>query len=228
MQKILVIDDDQDILDLIGFNLNRSGMECITATDGILGLERARREHPDLIILDIMLPGLSGIEILKTLKNKSETRGIPVIMLTAKGEEVDRILGLELGADDYVTKPFSVRELILRIQKQLSKPELEDTAHILRCNGITLDFDRYEVRVKGEEVRLTATEFNLLTFLLKNKGRVMSRDRLLEKVWGYRYGGTTRTVDTHIQRLREKLGFEANCIETVRGIGYRIDSIQKN
>jgi len=228
MHKILVIDDDQDILDLIGFNLNRSSMECITATDGTLGLEKARREYPDLIILDIMLPGLSGIEILKTLKNDSKTRGIPVIMLTAKGEEVDRVLGLELGADDYVTKPFSVRELILRIQKQLSKPELEDAVHILRCNGIMLDFDRFEVKVNGEEVRLTATEFNLLTFLLENKGRVMSRDRLLEKVWGYRYGGTTRTVDTHIQRLREKLGDESNCIETVRGIGYRIDSIQKN
>jgi two-component system phosphate regulon response regulator PhoB len=225
MQKVLVIDDDQDILDLITFNLTRAGMQCTCATDSLKGLEIARREEPDLIVLDIMLPGTSGIEILKQLKYDSATKQTPVIMLTAKTEEVDRVLGLELGADDYVTKPFSVRELVLRIQRILARVDQQDEGVLLQCNGITLDCDRYEVRVQGDQVKLTNTEFNLLAFLLRNKSRVLSRDRLLENVWGYRYGGTTRTVDTHIQRLRDKLGREGNCIETVRGVGYKLEPV---
>jgi two-component system phosphate regulon response regulator PhoB len=173
-----------------------------------------------------MMPGFSGTEVLKELQNESVTGKIPVVMLTAKGDEVDRVLGLELGAEDYVTKPFSVRELLLRIRKILERVDSRDEDRLLRCNGITLDSDRYEVRVSGAPVRLTITEFNLLVFLLKNKGRVLSRDKLLERVWGYRYGGTTRTVDTHIQRLREKLGTEAQCIETIRGVGYRLEPTQ--
>jgi two-component system phosphate regulon response regulator PhoB len=224
MQKILVIDDDQDILDLLCFNLERAGIQCISALDGTKGLELAFSDVPDLIVLDIMMPGFSGIEVLKKLKYEPATSRIPVVMLTAKGEEVDRVIGLELGAEDYVTKPFSVRELVLRIEKILRRFNQEEEGHLFRCNGITLDSDRYEVRVKGASIRLTTTEFNLLAYLLRNKGRVLSRDRLLEHVWGYRYGGTTRTVDTHIQRLREKLGTEADCIETIRGVGYKLES----
>ena len=224
MQKILVIDDDQDILDLLCFNLERAEIQCLSALDGASGFELAKSELPDLIILDIMMPGFSGIEILKKLKFEPSTNRIPVVMLTARGEEVDRVLGLELGATDYVTKPFSVRELVLRVQNILGRFDQKEEGHLLRCNGITLDSDRYEVRVKGSTIRLTTTEFNLLAYLLSNKGRVLSRDRLLEQVWGYRYGGTTRTVDTHIQRLREKLGTEARCIETVRGVGYRLEA----
>jgi len=227
MQKILVIDDDQDILDLLCFNLERAGNRCISALDGTLGLELAINEVPDLIVLDIMMPGFSGIEVLKRLKNDRSTSQIPVVLLTAKGEEVDRVIGLELGAEDYVTKPFSVRELVLRIEKILRRFSQEEEGHLLRCNGISLDSDRYQVLVKGQTIRLTSTEFNLLAYLLRNKGRVLSRDRLLEQVWGYRYGGTTRTVDTHIQRLREKLGSEANCIETVRGVGYRLEALRE-
>ncbi|MEJ2079034.1 MAG: response regulator transcription factor [Acidobacteriota bacterium] len=225
MAKILVVDDDQDILDLLSFNLNKSGFQCVTAPEGRRGMELALSDDPDLIVLDVMMPGESGVEVLKRLKYEPRTRDLPVIMLTAKSEEVDRILGLELGADDYVIKPFSVRELMLRVQRILERVDqtaVSDSA-VLRCHGISLNSDRYEVRVQGTPVRLTTTEFNLLAYLLKNKGRVLSRDRLLEQVWGYRYGGTTRTVDTHIQRLRDKLGPESDCIETVRGVGYKVE-----
>jgi len=224
MQKILVIDDDQDIIDLLCFNLERAGIKCISALEGNTGLALAIDEVPDLVVLDIMMPGLSGIEVLKKLKFDQSTSRIPVVMLTAKGEEMDRVIGLELGAEDYVTKPFSVRELLLRIEKILRRGSLEEEGHLLRCNGITLDSDRYQVLVRGDTISLTTTEFNLLAYLLRNKGRVISRDRLLEQVWGYRYGGTTRTVDTHIQRLREKLGSESGCVETVRGVGYRLEA----
>ncbi len=182
-----------------------------------------QQRTPDLVVLDIMLPGVSGFELLKRLKYHQSLQRIPVVMLSAKSEEVDRILGLELGADDYVTKPFSVRELVLRIQRVLSRVQADEEPAVIRCGAISLDPDRYEVRVRGEEVRLTTTEFNLLHYLLRNRGRVVTRDRLLEQVWGYRYGGTTRTVDTHVQRLREKLGPEAGCLETVRGVGYRLE-----
>lgn len=222
MAKILVVDDDPDIVDLVTFNLTRAGMQCVSARESSGVIDLISEESPDLIILDIMLPGMSGIEILKRLKSSSDIRRIPIIMLTAKSEEVDRVLGLELGADDYVTKPFSVRELVLRVKRVLARfDKNDDDQGLLRCSGITLDTNRYEVRVMGDVVRLTTTEFNLLAFLIKNRGRVLTRDRLLEHVWGYRYGGTTRTVDTHIQRLRDKLGSEAQCIETVRGVGYR-------
>ncbi len=223
MQKIFVVDDDPDILELVSFNLQKAGYECFTEAEGARVLERARRFSPDLMILDIMLPGISGFDILKQVRSEAELKGLPVIMLTAKSEEVDRVLGLELGADDYVTKPFSIRELVLRVQRVLERTGPDDASPILKCNGITVDCDRYEVRVKGQPIRLTTTEFNLLAYLIRHRGRVLSRDRLLEQVWGYRYGGTTRTVDTHVQRLRDKLGNEANCIETIRGIGYKLE-----
>ncbi len=223
MQTVLVVDDDQDILDLISFNLTRAGFGCLAAADGIQAWDALQQRTPDLVVLDIMLPGVSGFELLKRLKYHQSLQRIPVVMLSAKAEEVDRILGLELGADDYVTKPFSVRELVLRIQRVLSRVQADEEPAVIRCGAISLDPDRYEVRVRGEEVRLTTTEFNLLHYLLRNRGRVVTRDRLLEQVWGYRYGGTTRTVDTHVQRLREKLGPEAGYLETVRGVGYRLE-----
>jgi DNA-binding response OmpR family regulator len=225
MQKIFVVDDDPDILELVSFNLEKAGYDCLTEAEGERVLDLARRFSPDLMILDIMLPGISGLDILKKVRAEDGLKGLPVIMLTAKTEEVDRVLGLELGADDYVTKPFSIRELVLRVQRVLERTGPDDSSPVLRCNAITVDCDRYEVRVKGEPVRLTTTEFNLLVYLIRYKGRVLSRDRLLEQVWGYRYGGTTRTVDTHVQRLREKLGAEADCIETIRGIGYRMEPV---
>ena len=225
MRKILVVDDDQDILELVSFNLEKAGYDCIVEASGERVVDRARRFSPDLMILDIMLPGISGLDILKKVRSEDGLKGIPVIMLTARTEEVDRVLGLELGADDYVTKPFSIRELVLRVQRVLERVGPDDAGPVLKCNGISVDCDRYEVRVNGEPVRLTTTEFNLLAYLIRHKGRVLSRDRLLEQVWGYRYGGTTRTVDTHVQRLRDKLGDEADCIETIRGIGYRMEPV---
>ncbi len=222
MKRILVIDDDQDILDLVAYNLSRNGYRCFTAQKCSSGMDILMTENPDLVILDIMLPGFNGLTLLEELKKNESTKKIPVIMLTAKGEESDRILGLEMGADDYVPKPFSVRELVLRVQRSLDRAELSDTNPRLICNGISLDFDRYEVRAGGAEVHLTATEFKLLAFLLRNKGRVVSRARLLEQVWGYQFAGTTRTVDTHIQRLRDKLNAVPHGIETVRGVGYKL------
>lgn len=228
MRKVLVVDDDPDILDLISFNLNRAGFDCTGAPDGTRALENLKKHAPDLLVLDVMMPGINGIELLRHLKYDQVLRRIPVIMLTAKGEEVDRVLGLELGADDYVTKPFSVRELVLRVQRVLDRAGAEENGSVLTCNGIRVDTERYEVRIRGEAVRLTTTEFNLLVYLLRNRGRVISRDRLLEQVWGYRFGGTTRTVDTHVQRLRDKLGPEAAGIETVRGIGYKFEPTAVN
>ncbi|MGH9340486.1 MAG: winged helix-turn-helix domain-containing protein [Acidobacteriota bacterium] len=224
-ESVLIIDDDPDILDLVRFNLEKEGYRCILADNGPQGLDLIRKSKPSLVVLDIMLPGFSGVEILKAIKSQVEYKGIPIIMLTAKGEEIDRVLGLELGAGDYVTKPFSIRELVLRVKKALERTHrAEETAQPLRCAGIVLDPDRYELRVEDKPVSLTTTEFNLLLFLLRNKGRVVSRETLLDKVWGYHYGGTTRTVDTHIQRLRDKLGSQNHCIETIRGVGYRISS----
>lgn len=223
MQKVIVVDDDQDILDLVSFNLSRAGFECVTMLEGSNLPGLVQKQPPDLLILDIMLPGTNGLELLKQLNFDERLRNVPVILLTARDEEVDRVLGLELGADDYVTKPFSVRELILRVKRTLDRANPAEEPRLLRCNGITLDSDRYDVQVQGRSVRLTTTEFNLLAHLLRNRGRVMTRDQLLEEVWGFHYDGTARTVDTHIQRLREKLGQLAGCIETIRGVGYKVD-----
>lgn len=229
VEKILVIDDEKDILELLSFTLQKEAYRVLLAADGEHGLELAVRETPDLVVLDIMLPGLSGIEVLKRLKYNSRTKRIPVLMLTAKGDELDRVLGFELGAEDYVTKPFSVRELLLRIRAILSRlAPLPETERILRCGEIALDLDRHEVKVHETELKVTSTEFNLLAFFLQNEGRVVTRDQLLDKVWGYSYGGMTRTVDTHVQRLREKLGDQGGCIQTIRGVGYKLDAMRGN
>jgi two-component system phosphate regulon response regulator PhoB len=228
VEKLLVVDDDEDILELVCFQLNKEGYKVFRSKNGEEGLQLALREKPDLVVLDIMLPGLSGIEVLKRLKHQRQTQGIPVLMLTAKGDELDRVLGFELGAEDYVTKPFSVRELLLRIRAILSRlSPVVETGAVLRCERISLDRDRYEVRVDDKPLELTTTEFKLLAFLLENQGRVVSRDQLLDKVWGYSYGGATRTVDTHVQRLREKLGAEGACLRTIRGVGYKLGPVEE-
>ncbi len=221
--KILVVDDETDVIDMLVVNLRGAGFQVSTAEDGAAALAKARNDSPSLIILDLMLPGMSGLEICKVLKGDAATRHIPVIMLTAKGEEVDKVVGLELGADDYVTKPFSPRELILRINRSLRRgKDKTPTLEKLIVGELVLDHARHEVLVKGQTVDLTATEFRLLALLMERRGRVHGRDRLLNDVWGYESAIDTRTVDTHVRRLREKLGPLANYIETVRGVGYRI------
>jgi two-component system phosphate regulon response regulator PhoB len=221
--KILVIDDEADVLDMLIINLRAAGFTVVTAEDGASGLVKARTQPPSLIILDLMLPKMSGLEICKVLKSETATKNIPIIMLTAKAEDVDKIVGLELGADDYVTKPFSPRELMLRVNRSLRRgKEKTPEAGILSIGDLVLDHARHEVRVGNTPVELTATEFKLLALLMDRRGRVQGRDRLLNDVWGYESVIDTRTVDTHVRRLREKLGSAASYIETVRGVGYRI------
>jgi phosphate regulon transcriptional regulator PhoB len=222
-QKILVIDDEPDVLDLVTMNLRAAGYQTVTADNGATGLAKAKSEAPQLILLDLMLPQMSGIEVCKALKKELITHQIPVIMLTAKSEEVDKIVGFEIGADDYVTKPFSPRELILRIQSVLRRgKEKTPITEKLKIGDLALDHGKHEVLLKGKPVDLTATEFKLLAILMERKGRVQGRDRLLNDVWGYESVIDTRTVDTHVRRLREKIGRCADYIETVRGVGYRI------
>ena len=221
--RILIIEDEQDVLDLLTLNLRKAGGFAIsTATDGATGLRKARAELPALIILDLMLPKMPGLEICKILKTDPATQHIAILMLTAKAEEIDRIVGLEFGADDYVTKPFSPREIILRIKAIMRRGlgEVGDTK--LTRGAITLDPSRHAVAVNGKPVRLTSVEFKLLNRLMERPGRVQARDRLLNEVWGYESIIDTRTVDTHVRRLRKKLGKAADAIETVRGFGYRM------
>ena len=221
--RILIIEDEQDVIDLVTLNLRKAGgFITSTAADGASGLRKAREELPALIILDLMLPKMSGLEVCKVLKNDNATRHIPVIMLTAKAEEIDRIVGLEFGADDYVTKPFSPRELVLRINAILRRGKGEIAEKTMSIGQITLDLSRHHVAVAGKPVRLTSVEFKLLSMLMQRQGRVQARDRLLNEVWGYESVIDTRTVDTHVRRLRKKLGKASVAIETVRGFGYRI------
>lgn len=227
-KTIVVVEDEQDILELLEFHLEQEGFKTITEMDGAKAMDVIVQEHPDLVILDIMLPGMTGTEVCKELKQKKETRDIPIIILTAKAEEIDRVVGFELGAEDYVTKPFSPRELILRVKAILKRlnatKELQDNIVI---DELTIDKAKHRVFVNDKPVELTVTEFNILLTLAERQGRVQSRDMLLKAVWGYDYAGFTRTVDTHIRRLRGKLGVWGERIETVRGIGYRIRETQE-
>lgn len=220
--SILIVEDDEDIVELLAFNLQSAGFATETARDGYEGLAKARRNPPAAVILDLMLPGLDGFEVCKELKRDPKTASAPIIMLTARGEEVDRIVGLELGADDYVVKPFSPRELVLRLRSVLKRhaPEPEKR-QVLARDGLSVDMAAHRVSLDGAEVALTATEFKLLAELFQSAGRVLTRDRLLNSVWGYEFEGYARTVDTHVRRLRQKLGHFADMIETVRGVGYR-------
>ena len=220
----MVVDDEADVIDMLVINLRAAGFHVIAVEDGATALAKARNESPSLIILDLMLPRMPGLEICKVLKSDPATRHIPVIMLTAKAEEVDKIVGLELGADDYVTKPFSPRELILRINRSLRRGKDKVAAvEKMAIGDLVLDHTRHEVLVKSKPVDLTATEFKLLALLMERRGRVQGRDSLLNDVWGYESVIDTRTVDTHVRRLREKLGPLAAYIETIRGVGYRIN-----
>lgn len=222
MARILVIEDEQDLQKVLGYNLQHAGHEVLAALRGRDGLQLAREKNPDFVILDLMLPDLSGTEICKTMKRDPKTRHIPILMLTAKGEEIDRVVGFELGADDYVVKPFSVRELLLRIDAILRRTQGEGAVHrVFEFGLLRVDCDAHRVWAAGQEVELTALEFKLLVTLYDRRNRVQDRAVLLDDVWGIEAEITTRTVDTHVKRLREKLGRAGDYIETVRGAGYR-------
>jgi DNA-binding response OmpR family regulator len=221
-QKILVVDDEPEALEVLGFKLREAGFTPLFATDGLKALAAVRAERPDLVVLDLMLPELDGLEVCKLMRRDPATAGIPVLMLTAKAAEMDRVVGLELGADDYVTKPYSPRELVLRIRKLLKRTKAADEGeNPLHIGVLMIDVPHHAAQVEGKPVTLTATEFNLLAVLAKRRGRVQSRERLLQDVWGYETAIDTRTVDTHMRRLREKIGPAADYLETIRGVGYR-------
>jgi len=224
MSRILIVEDDDDIAQLVHRYLTRAGHIADVVRAGDEALSRVRERAPDLIILDLMLPGLDGLEVCRALRALPSTRALPIIMLTARSEESDRIVGLQLGADDYVTKPFSPNELVARVGALLRRAQrwAESGESTLRFGSIVLDRERHRVTDEDRDVRLTAKEFLLLEYLLQHRGRVLSRDLLLTDVWGYRYTGGTRTVDVHVRRLREKLPLLADAIETVKQFGYRL------
>ncbi|MDV2988935.1 MAG: response regulator transcription factor [Dehalogenimonas sp.] len=229
MAKIAVVEDDRTLADLLKYNLSREGFTVVTAADGSSGLEVIRREKPDIIITDVMMPGMDGFELTRTLR--AETTA-PVLLLTARSEEIDKVLGLELGADDYLTKPFSMRELLARVKAMLRRIELTGGAaaggsgDILRLGRLELDTVRHRLTVSGQAMELTPREFELLHFLMNNRGRVFSRDALLDRVWGYDYPGEDRTVDVHIRWLRQKIEADPSQpvhLVTVRGVGYKFE-----
>jgi two-component system, OmpR family, phosphate regulon response regulator PhoB len=222
--SVLLVDDERDLLSAVDFNLRAAGLETLLATTGEQALSVIRRRIPDLVLLDLMLPDMSGTEVCRRIKSDPRTRHVPVVMLTAKGEEVDRVVGFELGADDYVTKPFSVRELVLRVKAVLrrSGPGKTSERPPERVGPIRVDVDSHRAFADDVEIQLTPLEFKLLTTLMSRLGRVQSREQLLEDVWEMSSEVETRTVDTHVKRLREKLGSGRDLLETVRGIGYRL------
>ena len=222
MSQILVVEDDADIAALVAHYLERAGHRVDRLTSGAEVLPRLRRAPADLVILDLMLPGMDGLLVCQAMRSDPAIAAIPIIMVTARGEESDRVSGLELGADDYVTKPFSPKELTARVTALLRRAGRTGTGAPIRYGSITIDADRHTVALDGEEVRLTAKEFLLLQYLVQHKGRVLSRDLLLSDVWDYNYTGGTRTVDVHIRRLREKLPPLADAIETIKQFGYKL------
>ena len=222
MAKILVIEDEADIRQVLDYNLRTAGHDVITVERGREGLLAAREQRPDLVLLDLMLPDVSGTEICRAIKDDPSTRTTPVVMLTARAEEIDRVVGFEIGADDYVTKPFSVRELVLRIRAVLKRSEARPSeANLVEFGTLRIDRDAHRVWVEAEEIELTALEFKLLVTLYERRNRVQSRSALLDHVWGLDTKISTRTVDAHVKRLREKIGTARDYIETVRGVGYR-------
>ncbi|HEX6202711.1 MAG TPA: response regulator [Thermoanaerobaculia bacterium] len=229
-QRVVLVEDEPDIAEVLRYNLEKEGLRVLVARRGDTALEAIRRDPPDLVLLDLMLPGLDGLELTRVLRRDAATARLPIVMLTARGEEVDRIVGLELGADDYVTKPFSPREVVLRVKAVLRRAaeagvgDGREPGEVLRAGGIELDVPAHRLRVRGEEVPLTATELRLLALLMQRAGRVQSRSRLLADVWGYADDVDSRTVDTHVRRLRRKLGPEADRIETLVGVGYRFQA----
>ena len=226
MATILVVDDEEPIRELLRFNLEKEGYRVSVAKDGQEALKHVENDHPDLIVLDLMLPGMDGLEVCRKLRSNPKFQQIPIIMLTAKGEEIDKVLGLEIGADDYMTKPFSPRELLARIKARLRRlnPKEEADDQIIVRGELQVDVSGFRVYVRGEETELTPKEFELLRVLVAHPGKVYSRDELLERIWGYEYDGDTRTVDVHVRHLRLKVERDPSnpeYIETLRGIGYR-------
>lgn len=226
IDKILIVDDEEHIVELIKYNLEANSYKVLTADNGVDAIKIAKKEIPQLILLDIMLPGKNGNEVCKEIRKDPVISNMPVIMITAKGEEVDRILGLELGADDYITKPFSVRELVARVKAVLRRTTTENVENVFSFGNTTINFIKHEVLKDNKKVELTLKEFELLQILANNNGRVLTRDFLLDKIWGYEYIGETRTVDVHIRHLRKKIEDDdknPRYIETIRGIGYRFN-----
>jgi two-component system phosphate regulon response regulator PhoB len=224
MARILIIEDEHDLAELLAFNLQQAGHATSLAHDGADGLGKSLADPPDLIILDLMLPGLLGTEVCRRLRQERATAGVPVLMLTARGEEIDRVVGFEVGADDYVVKPFSVREVVLRVKALLRRGgDAPAEGKGLRIGTLVIDTERHQVTVDGAPVELTTLEYKLLLTLAERHGRVQTRDGLLQDVWGYAYAGDTRTVDTHITRLRTKLGSAGAMIRTLRGFGYKLE-----
>ena len=226
MPVILIIEDEKDLAELISFNLQQEGYKTVISHDGAEGLEAANRLQPDLILLDLMLPGMLGTDVCKSIRKSEKTSHIPVMMLTARGEEIDKVVGFEVGADDYVVKPFSTRELMLRIKAILRRNANANSpaeSTIINVGCISIDTERHLVTVDGKEVSFTTTEFKLLYTLVMRFGRVQSRDVLLRDVWGYNFVEDTRTVDTHVTRLRTKMGEAGDMIKTVRGFGYKLE-----
>ena len=225
-QKIYIVEDEPDIRETLKYNFSNEGFKVSTAPNGEEALSNIKKILPDVLILDLMLPGISGLDVCKSIRADDDIRDMSIIMLTAKGEEIDRVIGFELGADDYVTKPFSVRELILRVKVLLKKQRESLVENKLVTFGpIRIDLDAHELKINDKEIVLTALEFKLLQHLVKRKGRVQTREQLLGDVWGYSAEVTTRTVDTHIKRLREKLGNTSEYIQTIRGVGYRFSNV---
>ena len=226
MRKILLVEDEENIRQLIRYNLEKEEFQVLEAGDGLQGIKLAKTKKLDLLILDLMLPGVDGLEVCKVLKGSSLTSALPIIMLTARSEEVDKVIGLELGADDYMTKPFSPRELVARVKAVLRRSQKEASLPgELSLGNLRLNFNRYEVYLGGDKMELTPKEYELLKMLVTNLGKVFTREQLLEKVWGYEYYGDTRTVDVHVRHLRAKMVQDpeiAERIETIRGFGYRM------
>jgi DNA-binding response OmpR family regulator len=220
---ILVIDDEKDLIELVRYNLENDGFDVIAATDGQSGLEVVKKHRPDLVVLDLMMPGLDGLQVCQQLRADPRSASIPLIMLTAKATEADRIIGLELGADDYITKPFSPREVIARVKALLRRMNARDTQQqVIRCGDLTIDLSGHEVSFRGQRVSLTATEFRILEFLAARPGRVFSRDEIIDAALGNDTAVFDRTVDVHITAIRRKLGAGGEYIETVRGFGYKL------
>ena len=223
-KKVFIVEDEPDLRDTLQYNFENEGFKVKSFPNGESFLETIKNDKPNLVILDLMLPGISGLDVCRDLRMNEVNENVAVVMLTAKSEEIDRIVGFELGADDYVTKPFSVRELILRVKVLLKKRSDDIDQNLLEFGPIAMNLDAHDVSVEGKNILLTALEFKLLKNLLKRKGRVQTRDQLLGDVWGYSSEVTTRTVDTHIKRLREKLGKPGELIQTIRGVGYRFNN----
>jgi two-component system alkaline phosphatase synthesis response regulator PhoP len=221
--RVQIVEDSPDIAELIRHYLKRAGYDTAVFGSGRDALIDARKSPPDLVVLDVMLPGMDGLQVCQALRGEPATAGVPILMLTAKGEEADRVRGLELGADDYVTKPFSPKELVARVGALLRRTgRAQQPATLLHYGPLVVNLDRHEVRIGDAEVKLTAKEFLLLQYLLEHRGRVLSRDRLLTDVWGYQYTGGTRTVDVHVRRLREKVPLLVTSLETVKQFGYKL------